>query len=586
MRISNIRIKNYRSIKDTGDLNIDKLFALIGKNNVGKSAILKCIRLCLEPDSIKIEEEDFHKNIKDNIEISVSINFIDTGKYKPFKDKDRIKLLISSEDLSQQYYLNGETITKKDIKKLPEPLVIPDIRDPENEATGGSKSFLNKIFKIFSKQGDEENLKKENEYRVNLEKMQKERFKNVSDILTEKIQTILETEKMSISVSPKADFSKLFFYRSKLLDKNLKEEMSNGVDILSCGTGLQSMFILALLQSYAEIAGTNDSILLIEEPEVYLHPEFQRKMFSILRKIASYNQVIYTTHSPIMISDLWLDRSIKLVALENGESKIKDMNVEEVINELGIKYDDILDVKKVIFVEGKEDRKIFNAITKKILKPDLDYRRVVNFIPTDNWRSLHLYACLRILLSEFVKPNYCCIGDNDGLEPKKRQKQILSKIEKEIKKFKNPVSEIKYIKDKIVILDEYSVESYFLDENLLNEVFPKIDKKDLKYMLDLYKEKYKEKKKELNETDFQKIFKPKLLFSRKNTPEEYKSFFDKKFLKTRKLLSEECERICKKGNSPFVYIVENIDIYSSDKLTRLIDTIEKTLPDGLIRDKK
>lgn len=54
-----------------------------------------------------------------------------------------------------------------------------------------------------------------------------------------------------------------------------------------------------------------EAILIIEEPEVYLHPEYQRRMFSAMRRIAENNQVIYTTHSPIMISDIWLTESVR-----------------------------------------------------------------------------------------------------------------------------------------------------------------------------------------------------------------------------------------------------------------------------------
>ncbi|HAT9838153.1 AAA family ATPase [Legionella pneumophila] len=46
MRISNIKIKNFKSIEDL-DISLPQISALVGSNNAGKSNILEAIRRVL-----------------------------------------------------------------------------------------------------------------------------------------------------------------------------------------------------------------------------------------------------------------------------------------------------------------------------------------------------------------------------------------------------------------------------------------------------------------------------------------------------------------------------------------------------------
>ncbi|CAH0437683.1 Conserved hypothetical protein [Clostridium neonatale] len=72
MHIDRIRIKNYKSFLDSGDIYIDKnLFSLIGQNNTGKSAVLDAVQ-CIFPSVKKsISIMDFHKGNENDIEIEI-----------------------------------------------------------------------------------------------------------------------------------------------------------------------------------------------------------------------------------------------------------------------------------------------------------------------------------------------------------------------------------------------------------------------------------------------------------------------------------------------------------------------------------
>ena len=66
--------------------------------------------------------------------------------------------------------------------------------------------------------------------------------------------------------------------------------------------------------------------MIIEEPEVYLHPSLQRKMIDTLLMISMNNQVIFSSHSPITVGKMERNQ-IKLVKREAGEATVSDITI-------------------------------------------------------------------------------------------------------------------------------------------------------------------------------------------------------------------------------------------------------------------
>lgn len=81
MNITKLKIKNYKSIKDSGEITVDdKIMSFIGQNNAGKSAILDAIQ-CVFPSVKKtVIGSDFHKGTHDNVEIIIWFNGV-TDEY-------------------------------------------------------------------------------------------------------------------------------------------------------------------------------------------------------------------------------------------------------------------------------------------------------------------------------------------------------------------------------------------------------------------------------------------------------------------------------------------------------------------------
>jgi predicted ATP-dependent endonuclease of OLD family len=59
--------------------------------------------------------------------------------------------------------------------------------------------------------------------------------------------------------------------------------------------------VLGILRAFEE-THRQGAMILIEEPEMFLHPQMQRSLYATLRRLADTNQIIYTTHSPHFVS--------------------------------------------------------------------------------------------------------------------------------------------------------------------------------------------------------------------------------------------------------------------------------------------
>jgi len=113
-----------------------------------------------------------------------------------------------------------------------------------------------------------------------------------------------------------------------------------------------------------------NTLLLIDEPDLSLHPSGARYLRNELIKISSKNYVVYSTHSIFMIDGEKIDRHI-IVKKKNEKTFIataNDSNIvdEEVIyNALGYSIFETLNAKNIIF-EGWKDKKLFKTAIGKL----------------------------------------------------------------------------------------------------------------------------------------------------------------------------------------------------------------------------
>jgi hypothetical protein len=128
--------------------------------------------------------------------------------------------------------------------------------------------------------------------------------------------------------------------------------------IASLGTGIQEVVIFA-----AAATAVENSILLIEEPEIHLHPRLQRSLLAYLKDEPS-NQYFITTHSAHLLDAP--DTALFHVTLnEHEETEVERLDIpgqrSSVCFDLGYRASDLIQANSIVWVEGPSDRIYVNA---------------------------------------------------------------------------------------------------------------------------------------------------------------------------------------------------------------------------------
>jgi predicted ATPase len=115
----------------------------------------------------------------------------------------------------------------------------------------------------------------------------------------------------------------------------------NTFGISESSSGEQNI-LFSLLTLLANVE--TKSIILIDEPELSLHPNWQMQYFHILRDVfKNYKDLhfLVATHSHFLISDVKGENS-KIIGLKKEDNKIKTINFSEDLNTFGWSAEDVL----------------------------------------------------------------------------------------------------------------------------------------------------------------------------------------------------------------------------------------------------
>ncbi|WP_292375554.1 ATP-dependent nuclease [Methanosarcina sp. UBA411] len=223
-------------------------------------------------------------------------------------------------------------------------------------------------------------------------------------------------------------------------------KINNTHDSDGLGEGLVSLlFIVAAL-----LNSSPDKLLVIDEPELSLHPQLQRNLLDIILEKSKESQIVYATHSPELVS---IDAIInggtlaRVVNPGNG-SKIYQLNEEsrdclrkfegDLFNPHIFGYDArscFFEDDKLVVVEGQEDV----IFLRKALK-DLGISKKIRFFGFGAGGADKIIRIVTILKNlGFEK--VCCLYDGD----KKSEKE---KVESDFPKYKFEILNADDIRDK------------------------------------------------------------------------------------------------------------------------------------------
>lgn len=400
MRLIEFSVTNYKVFKDTFsiDFSSDSIAILTGRNNTGKSTILEAINSFFkkETKAKTIPNDCFSVRGKDIILKAVfgstDSEFTIVKKYKEdaapkFYDvdgkefkKDHPELETFEEihnnkpfyitpsmlpddinNLIQEIYTE---IIKSDLQKLEN---IADETDLETETKELAEEYSNLKHSYPSFLG---------KLKVNTDHLLKEVSKDVSVNL----RTLFSNDYLSINIKggESEGFSVSDILKTTNSSVNIDSNQQSEMPLSNQGTGLQRMSLIFLIQNMIQkkLLGENDDkLLLIDEPEAFLHPEAVRALSRSLYEIGENMPLMISTHSPILIDLSQSHTSIQVFRIGDKEAvqlfnttKVQfdenDINNMKILNYVDSYVNEFFFADKILIVEGDTEYIAFKHLAK------------------------------------------------------------------------------------------------------------------------------------------------------------------------------------------------------------------------------
>lgn len=216
----------------------------------------------------------------------------------------------------------------------------------------------------------------------------------------------------------------------------LEDSQENSLD--NCGSGIQSAVFFAISIALSMTEGIN-YLVGIEEPELNMHPQAQRKLIDTLQKREKYpnTQFVLTSHSTVIIDRLGHE-SIALCRKNKGEKRDVITTVSQVSHEFlrnyaidKERYYNFFDFRNsdfffsnfIIITESTKDCKVVQHLLE--LNGIDTEDKGISLIPVDGERNIkYPYSIAKELCIPFI-----CVVDRDVFQPylNNERKQSLDK---------------------------------------------------------------------------------------------------------------------------------------------------------------
>lgn len=391
MRLVAFSVTNYRSITEAHKIPIGNSTILIGKNNEGKSNVLRALYIAMKALTTHAGEEnsglhdqreqrdvqryvwrrDFPISLQTRTRGTESIfrlEFsLDEGEVTEFRDKIKSAL-------------NGNLPIEIKFGKSNTPEIHVPKRGPGGTALSAKSSKIAKYIAehidfnyIPAIRTEDEALSVVQEM-LSAELSQLERhpdylaaIQTIADLQQPILDRVSDSIKRSLKqFLPNIKSVKVLVpssARRMALRNQCRVEIDDGTRTLLeyKGDGVKSLAALSLLKDKNKSLGA--SIIAIEEPESHLHPGAMHSLREVIETLSHDNQVVLTTHCPLFVDRGSVTRNIVIDA--NSAKPARDISVVRKL--LGVRAsDNLVNASHVLVVEGDED-----VIVLKTLLPHL-----------------------------------------------------------------------------------------------------------------------------------------------------------------------------------------------------------------------
>lgn len=314
--IKSLKINNLFGYKDINWENLKDVNVLVGKNGLGKSTILQLIQSTLVQEPINnsltlcdkveiifddnsntfalpqknVDEHQFKTTLQDFLGSeefeNQLVNTILKTKKIPLQEKNKIKEKLIHEIYSKNFKdLNVKQFQfKKNTKKINVELI---------STINMSANSINKIRTSDGRTANFLDLEIENE--LNRLFKNKTIENDLDRKLTSSLNNIFQETNKKINI--------------KNGELSIIQNNGQSLKYQNLSSGERQVIYIFLKVINASI---NNSLILMDEPEISLHLSWQERLISEIRKVNKTSQIIIVTHSPAIIMNGWMDSFIDI----------------------------------------------------------------------------------------------------------------------------------------------------------------------------------------------------------------------------------------------------------------------------------
>ena len=373
--IKKLSIKNFRGIEEVKDLEVDRFNIFIGDNGTSKTSTLEAIHFCFSPSFLsgRIKHTDFPNGNDNPIEIICELSqsvkaAIPDGYTEQEITCDKVLLQIKKRERKTAGKVFSDLVTLNHI-------LLPDF--PKNKDGWSIKRKNNSDFNFterslginqvrteelprsffFNKERDRQTQKGYNSSFSTIIDDLNWRFsrsiRKESEETGNPAEILSKISSLASEIADKVEFNryevfKEFNGRTKafgieeinlaILDSIAPFEsafLSSNKDILDLpikylGSGIEMIISLLFLETLASMS-KEKLLILIDEPELHLHPRLQEQLADYLWKISSKedgHQIFVTTHSPVFFKNCVGKSGVKTF-ITNREENTKKILINE-----------------------------------------------------------------------------------------------------------------------------------------------------------------------------------------------------------------------------------------------------------------
>ncbi|NBB73726.1 MAG: AAA family ATPase, partial [Bacteroidetes bacterium] len=398
MHISKFQIRNYKSFLESDEIELKPGFnVIVGKNNSGKTALVEALSLKYQDRphrSLKtLPSPDAHIEDESTVSLSISLSGDELKEAWLSRGVDRIQIsrkTLQSEDRGKEFlakirgenllhcifdsdtfvsgYLDGEPPDERQSLTRLEIDPIERIISPSSNKSSGVPSYgrvaanqlRERIYYFDAERLNVGNCTSSGRLSLHPKAVN---LAEVIHVLQNKNPVRFRRFVQNVQrVLPSIEYITAPQIENSGSNKDVEVQVWNvpveterhdlAIPLAESGTGIGQ--VLAIL--YVVLNADQPSVIIIDEPNSFLHPGAMRRLIGIMKQHPQH-QYIVTTHSPAVITAAE-PSTLTLARLEGSETKLQTLDVSETedlrisLAEVGARLSDVFGADDILWVEG------------------------------------------------------------------------------------------------------------------------------------------------------------------------------------------------------------------------------------------